>query len=345
MTLTEKDCAQEKKVKGGTQQISDRLLKYVIETGAESKILFNRPLIEVNQKNDLVIIKVLNLKTNAEEVYSARKLVSSMPLNQYIHVKFIPDLPFYKKNVFNFSKAGNYIKILVTYKKAFWIEKGYSGEVVSDGSIVYHNQKHDPKLPVLGPISIMYDATSYENDPALVAFIAGEAAVDWSDQNEETRRKEIIKAFARYFGPEAENYIEYHEKNWNKEPYNGGCPTYNIVTSGITQDYARATREPFLNMHLCGTESATQWQGYMDGAVESGYRVANEILYDLSKNDPSIKADYEKTYYHQRKEIERTKIERIENKKKNLKVRGLENTLVYFIIISLFTVLIYNFYF
>jgi monoamine oxidase len=345
LTLTEKDCAQEKKVKGGTQQISNCLLKYVIETGAESKVLFNRPLIEVNQKNDLVIIKVLNLKTNTEEVYSARKLVSSMPLNQYIHVKFIPDLPFYKKNVFNFCKAGNYIKILVTYKKAFWIEKGYSGEVVSDGSILYHNHKNDPKLPVLGPISIMYDATSYENEPALIAFIAGEAAVDWSDQNEETRRKEIIKAFARYFGPEAENYIEYHEKNWNKEPYNGGCPTYNVVTSDITQDYARATREPFLNMHLCGTESATQWQGYMDGAVESGYRVANEILYDLSKIDPNIKADYEKTYYHQRKEIERAKIERIENKKRNLKVRGLENTLVYFIIISLLTVLLYNFYF
>ncbi len=27
------------------------------------------------------------------------------------------------------------------------------------------------------------------------------------------------------------------------------------------KDYARATREPFINFHLCGTETATVWQG------------------------------------------------------------------------------------
>ena len=343
LTLTEKDCAQEKRVKGGTQQISERLLDYVLKTGAESKALFNRPIIEVNQESDVVQVKVLDLKTGTEEVYLARKLVSSIPLNQYIHVTFKPELPFYKKNVFNFCKVGNYIKVLVTYEKAFWIEKGYSGEVVSDGSILYHNQKNDPNLPVLGPIAIMYDATNDENCPALVAFIAGEAAVDWSDQNEEKRKKEIIQAFVRYFGSEAENYVEFHEKNWNQEPYNGGCPTYNVVASGITQDYARATREPFINMHLCGTESATQWQGYMDGAVESGNRVANEILYDLSKSNSVIKADYEKTYYYQQKLIKKAKIERIIKKNESTKVN---NSAFYFLLlISFLTALVYNFYF
>jgi monoamine oxidase len=31
-------------------------------------------------------------------------------------------------------------------------------------------------------------------------------------------------------------------------------------------------------VHLAGTEAATRWAGYFDGALESGYRAAREVL-------------------------------------------------------------------
>jgi monoamine oxidase len=31
-------------------------------------------------------------------------------------------------------------------------------------------------------------------------------------------------------------------------------------------------------VHWAGTETASRWMGYMDGAVESGQRAANEVL-------------------------------------------------------------------
>ena len=73
------------------------------------------------------------------------------------------------------------------------------------------------------------------------------------------------------------------------------------------KDYARATREPFHNVHFCGTESATKWQGYMDGAAESGIRAANEVLYKFHDTNDKIEYDYEKTYYFQREENLRLK--------------------------------------
>ena len=93
---------------------------------------------------------------------------------------------------------------------------------------------------------------------------------------------EIIQAFVRYFGDEANDYVEYYEKLWAKEKFSGGCPVCNLSASGLMKDYARATREPFDRIHFCGTETATVWQGYMDGAVESGERAANEILTTLT---------------------------------------------------------------
>ena len=42
----------------------------------------------------------------------------------------------------------------------------------------------------------------------------------------------------------------------------------------------------------------------MDGAIESSIRVANEVLYSLYGNDPTIKVNFEKTYYHQKRLIQ-----------------------------------------
>jgi monoamine oxidase len=39
-----------------------------------------------------------------------------------------------------------------------------------------------------------------------------------------------------------------------------------------------AVREPVGRVHWAGTETATRWSGYIDGAVQSGERVAAEVI-------------------------------------------------------------------
>ncbi len=77
----------------------------------------------------------------------------------------------------------------------------------------------------------------------------------------------------------------------------------NVISSGVMKDFSRATREPFMNVYFCGTETATSWMGYMDGAVESGERVVNEVLHDLFGINSKIKVDYEKTFYAQQENV------------------------------------------
>jgi monoamine oxidase len=308
LTLTDPNCAQEKRVKGGTQQISQRLLDYILSFRS-NRILLNSPIERVDQSDSKIVTVTVKTADNKKMEFHGRKLVSSIPLNQYCKIEFVPDLPLFKRNVLSSCKMGNYMKIAVTYKKAFWREKGYSGAVVSDGSIVYHKDLKQTNGTKLGPLAIVYDATSDEGEPALIGFVCGQAAVTWYDQDAAMRKREIIEALIRYFGVEAGDFVEFFEKNWSMEPFTGGCPTVNVVCSGAMKDYARATREPFLNTHFCGTESATQWQGYMDGAVESGIRVASEILYDSYSHLDNLKDNlhslYQKTYYYQMDELKR----------------------------------------
>jgi monoamine oxidase len=45
---------------------------------------------------------------------------------------------------------------------------------------------------------------------------------------------------------------------------------------------APALREPVGPIHWAGTETATEWNGYMEGALESAERVAGEVLARLA---------------------------------------------------------------
>ena len=115
----------------------------------------------------------------------------------------------------------------------------------------------------------------------------------------------------------------------------------NISAGGIMQDYARATREPFLQVHFCGTESATECKGYMDGAIESGERAANEVIYSLYGNFTSIKIDYEKTFYFQKHYIESVK-KRNNSNRLRISLSMLAKFFVYFTVFGVFSYTFFN---
>jgi monoamine oxidase len=118
-----------RKVKGGTQQISEKLLEQVLSHSKEDKFILNTALEEVkqNKQENLVCITTRNTQTGKMQVFKGKKVISSIPINQYISIKFDPELPTYKRNFHKFSQMGNYVKFIVTYKENFWRKNGYSG--------------------------------------------------------------------------------------------------------------------------------------------------------------------------------------------------------------------------
>lgn len=79
------------------------------------------------------------------------------------------------------------------------------------------------------------------------------------------------------FGPEAANIEYYTDKNFTEEPFRKGCYAGMFPPHIFTQlQISLAT--PFHRIHWAGTETSTQFNGYMEGAVRSGERAAREIL-------------------------------------------------------------------
>ena len=96
---------------------------------------------------------------------------------------------------------------------------------------------------------------------------------------EKERRDAVLKGFQRLFGRRAGHPTLYVEKDWSTEPYSRGCYA-GVLGPGAWTAYGRALREPLGRIHWAGTETATRWMGYMDGAIQSGKRAAAEVMRD-----------------------------------------------------------------
>lgn len=67
------------------------------------------------------------------------------------------------------------------------------------------------------------------------------------------------------------------DQRWAAEPWLGGGPCA-VPGPGVVVPYARRLAEPVGPIHWAGTETASRWSGFMDGAVRAGERAATEAL-------------------------------------------------------------------
>jgi len=65
------------------------------------------------------------------------------------------------------------------------------------------------------------------------------------------------------------------------EEFSGGCYVANSPPR-VTTEFGPHLRTPVGPIHFAGTETATRWSGYMDGAVQAGERAAHEVLTKLA---------------------------------------------------------------
>ena len=75
----------------------------------------------------------------------------------------------------------------------------------------------------------------------------------------------------------AEQHIGVFEQQWAGEQWSQGCPCP-VMGPDLLGRVGHALRSPFENIYFVGTETAYEWKGYMDGAVSSGKRGAEEVI-------------------------------------------------------------------
>ena len=86
----------------------------------------------------------------------------------------------------------------------------------------------------------------------------------------------MLDAMAAATAPEAASPRSYRDFNWLEEPWSRGGPV-GLMGPGTLTGLGPVLREPVGPVHWAGTDTATEWNGYMEGAVQAGERAAAEV--------------------------------------------------------------------
>jgi monoamine oxidase len=246
--------AQDFRVSGGTQGIA---IKMAHQLG--SRVLLGEPVRRIDQTRSGVTV---HAETTAVR---GKRVIVAIPPHLAGRIVYAPGMPGVRDQLTQRIPIGSLIKTIAVYDRPFWRDQGLNGQANSD----------------LGAVKVTFDASPESGRPGvLLGFVDGDDARALSDRPIAERRRKALESYVRYFGPAAARPRTYFDQVWDREVYTGGCPT-GVMPPGVMTEYGRALRAPVGRIHWAGTETATVWTGYMDGAVQSGHRAAAEVLAEL----------------------------------------------------------------
>jgi monoamine oxidase len=275
--------AQEMRFVRGAQSLSTALLEQ-LRRRRNVTMSFGHAVTRISDYADASSDAPARVELANGEVVQCRRIVGA--LSPQLTAKIAFDPPCERQHLGeNGMFSGTSIKFQLKYKTAWWRALNLSGEIVAN-------------LPNV-VVCCTFDACTASNKHAsLLGFISGDAARSASKQlaTVEARRAAVETAIKALLpdGAVAEEVLEYRECNWSTEAFTDGCVNgtrpggWLTHRRGVDEPGAATTAErpvghtdisrPVGRVLWAGAECGIEWNGYMEGALESAENAAKQAL-------------------------------------------------------------------
>jgi monoamine oxidase len=195
-------------------------------------------------------------------VVSAERVIVALSPTLAGRIRYSPPMPPQRDSLTQRMPMGTAIKMMFRYATPFWRDAGMSGMALTDRQV--------PQL-------------TYDNSPddascgILLGFTEGAPAREWWLKSRAEREARAVDTLVQCFGPKAAEYVEFIEQYWAAEEFSRGCYA-GTMPPGAWTSFGPALSAPVGRIHWAGTETATCWNGYVEGAMQAGERAAAEVL-------------------------------------------------------------------
>jgi len=236
---------------GGTQM----LIEALAERLDRADIHLNAKVTSARELPDGVIVT-----TEGGKAYEADIAISCIPLPLAASlIAFSPQLPPSISGLLPTVQTwmAGAVKFTLEYGRPFWRDKGFSGMLYSHAGI----------------ITEMYDHTSFREDSfGITGFLNGNAALYSYD----VRKELVLVQLGELLGDEARQPVAYFDKIWNDEWVSAGKQEIHRPHQNNGHPLLHM---PYLNgkFFFCGTETAGEFAGYMEGAVIAAKAVLDRL--------------------------------------------------------------------
>ncbi|MGH2915726.1 MAG: flavin monoamine oxidase family protein [Solirubrobacteraceae bacterium] len=243
--------AQAARIQGGSQALPEAIAARL----GGSRLLLRSPVRAIRQRAAGVQI------VSDRETVDTRQAIIALPPALAGRIDYEPTLPFERDQLTQRFGQGTLTKVAAVYERPFWRERGLTGSAVDTGF----------------PISVGYDDSPPGGRPGVVfGFVGGDNARRYARLAPAQRRAAVLAQLEAWFGRGARHPRSFFQTSWADQQWTRGCPV-GIPAVGSLVSYGPWLREPIGRLHWAGTETATWWNGYMDGAISSGERAAAEV--------------------------------------------------------------------
>ena len=240
------------RVEGG----NDRLA-IAMATPLGQRLHLKTEVIAISHRGNTVRVAVKHAHVQSQ--LTCDYVLLAMPASVVRRIPCTPSLPSQQHDAFARLKYGRATKTLLQFSKRFWRAPGRPrafGSALPIGAVWEGNEEQRGRAGIL---ALVAGGSASDATQAIVAKDGAAGlvnALDWLG----SKNAELV----------ASRQIVWEQDPWSRGGYAFFDPTFDPA---LRAWLAR----PFGRIFFAGEHTSVRWQGYMNGAVESGRRAAAEI--------------------------------------------------------------------
>jgi monoamine oxidase len=249
------------RISGGNDRLTAALA-----SALGDRVRLSTELLAVSQRGGTVRASIRNGRTRTQ--LQADYLVLAIPAPLMRRVPITPALPVQQHEAFMSLKYGRATKTLLQFNTRFWRSPSRPrafGSALSMGAGWEANEEQRGR-------------------PGILSLLAGGSA---SDDTAAIIDRDGIAGVVRsldWLGSAKAELVGWRQARWESDPWSrGGYAAFDPAFKPALRAWLA---QPCGRLFFAGEHTSTRWQGYMNGAVESGRRAAAEVLATHQLNAP-----------------------------------------------------------
>jgi len=263
LALPQEDESPELRIAGGNDQLPLQLAEKLGD-----RIFYGSPAVGIEYDTSGVRVHYLENGASTDSATASTgtatldgdHVIVAAPASCVRRLKFQPSLPEESQRALDGVGYGRVMKTLVQTRERFW-------------------EKTNPHLESVGTDTtagnVYHSSQNQNHRRGVLTFYSGGSNADAMEKYSNAERVMQAQKVCGEIWPGAHKLCEGgYNQFWNAEEWT--CGSYAFFAPGQNTTLREWLSKPVGRIHFAGEHTAV-WQGYMNGAVESGFRAAKEI--------------------------------------------------------------------
>ncbi len=241
------------RLEGGNDRLTSALA-----AGLEGRLLLNTEVLGVSTRGGNARVSLRSGRRRDQ--VTVDYVVFALPATLLRRIPISPGLPVHQHEAIASLKYGRATKTLLQFDQRFWKRPGRPRAF---GSAL--------------PVGAGWDANEEQRGRAgILALLAGGSASDLTSDIVEREGAPGLARLLDWLGSSNAALVGSTHARWESDPWSRGG--YAVFDPSFPAASRRLLAQPSGPLFFAGEHTSLRWQGYMNGAVESGRRAAFEIL-------------------------------------------------------------------